>query len=322
MPFVKLYKNKAYFKRFQTKYKRRREGKTDYKARTAMVKQSKNKYNSPKYRFVVRISNKKVVCQIIYSEIIGDKVICHADSSELSNHGVKVGFKNYAACYSTGLLCARRLLTKYGLAEKYTGIGDDEANGEINTTEVDGKKFFVSEVDDDKNPFRAALDVGIQRVTLGNRVMGCVKGAVDGGLDIPHSEKKFPGYDADAKTFDASVHSERIYAQHISDYMEELDEEEVAKLFSDYVAEGVEADDVREMWEEAHKSIRSNPAPAAKKSFDASKLKKFKRDVKHTYEVRKANREAKKQAMYDAKAAAKAEAEASSEEEEDDEEDE
>ena len=33
MPFVKLIKNKAYFKRYQVKYKRRREGKTDYRAR-------------------------------------------------------------------------------------------------------------------------------------------------------------------------------------------------------------------------------------------------------------------------------------------------
>ena len=33
MPFVKVVKNAAYYKRFQVKYKRRREGKTDYRAR-------------------------------------------------------------------------------------------------------------------------------------------------------------------------------------------------------------------------------------------------------------------------------------------------
>ena len=50
-PFVKLVKNKAYFKRFQVKFRRRREGKTDYFARKRLVVQDKNKYNTPKYRY-------------------------------------------------------------------------------------------------------------------------------------------------------------------------------------------------------------------------------------------------------------------------------
>ena len=47
MAFVKLVKNKAYFMRFQTKFKRRREGKTDYFARKRLVIQDKDKYNTP-----------------------------------------------------------------------------------------------------------------------------------------------------------------------------------------------------------------------------------------------------------------------------------
>ncbi len=39
MGFVKVQKNKAYYKRLQTKYRRRREGKTDYYARRKMVAQ-------------------------------------------------------------------------------------------------------------------------------------------------------------------------------------------------------------------------------------------------------------------------------------------
>uniref|UniRef100_A0A2P2MT87 Uncharacterized protein MANES_05G131600 n=1 Tax=Rhizophora mucronata TaxID=61149 RepID=A0A2P2MT87_RHIMU len=54
MAFVKAQKTKAYFKRFQVKFKRRREGKTDYRARIRLINQDKNKYNTPKYRFVVR----------------------------------------------------------------------------------------------------------------------------------------------------------------------------------------------------------------------------------------------------------------------------
>lgn len=37
-----------------------------------------------------------------------------------------------------------------------------------------------------------------------NRVFGCMKGATDGGLDVPHNEKRFPGYDRDAKSYDVS----------------------------------------------------------------------------------------------------------------------
>jgi ribosomal protein L18 len=44
MPFVKVQKNKAYFSRFQVKFRRRREGKTDYRQRKRLVCQDKNKY--------------------------------------------------------------------------------------------------------------------------------------------------------------------------------------------------------------------------------------------------------------------------------------
>ena len=55
------------------------------------------------------------------------------------------------------------------------------------------------------------------------------KGAVDGGIDIPHSNKRFPGYDAEAKEYNAEVHKGHILGQHVSKYMESLleDDEEV-----------------------------------------------------------------------------------------------
>lgn len=48
------------------------EGKTDYYARKRLVIQDKNKYNTPKYRMVVRFTNKDIICQVkrkIYIEI-------------------------------------------------------------------------------------------------------------------------------------------------------------------------------------------------------------------------------------------------------------
>lgn len=53
---------------------------------------------------------------------------------------------------------------------------------------------------------RCYLDVGLARTTTGARVFGAMKGAVDGGLNVPHSIKRFPGYDAEAKKFNADVH--------------------------------------------------------------------------------------------------------------------
>lgn len=37
--FVKVQKTKAYFKRYQVKFRRRREGKTDYRARKRLISQ-------------------------------------------------------------------------------------------------------------------------------------------------------------------------------------------------------------------------------------------------------------------------------------------
>jgi len=40
---TKLVKNRAYYSRYQVKYKRRRDGKTDYYARKRLITQAKNK---------------------------------------------------------------------------------------------------------------------------------------------------------------------------------------------------------------------------------------------------------------------------------------
>jgi large subunit ribosomal protein L5e len=121
MAFVKVYKNNAYFKRFQTQFRRRREGKTDYYARKRLLTQDKDKYNSKKYRFVVRVTSTKVVCQIAYATLQGDHILCQADSTELKRWGVTAGLTNYSASYATGLLCARRLLKKTKLDTVYKG---------------------------------------------------------------------------------------------------------------------------------------------------------------------------------------------------------
>uniref|UniRef100_A0A8C9A7B1 Large ribosomal subunit protein uL18 n=1 Tax=Prolemur simus TaxID=1328070 RepID=A0A8C9A7B1_PROSS len=99
MGFVKVVKNKAYFKRYQVKFRRQREGKTDYYAQKRLVIQDKNKYNTPKYRMIVRVTNRDIICQIAYARIEGDMIVCTAYVHELPKYGVKVGLTNYAAAY-------------------------------------------------------------------------------------------------------------------------------------------------------------------------------------------------------------------------------
>lgn len=74
-----------------------------------MVVQDKNKYNTPKYRLIVRFTNKDIICQVAYAKIEGDNIVCSAYAHELPRYGVKVGLTNYAAAYCTGLLLARRV---------------------------------------------------------------------------------------------------------------------------------------------------------------------------------------------------------------------
>merc|ERR1712157_280917 len=88
----------------QPKLRRRREGKTDYQARKGLCAQYKNKFNTPKYRLIVRTTNKDVVCQVAYSRMQGDIIICSAYAHELPKYGLKVGLKNYAAHYCTGFV--------------------------------------------------------------------------------------------------------------------------------------------------------------------------------------------------------------------------
>jgi large subunit ribosomal protein L5e len=298
-PFVKVVKNKAYFKRFQTKFRRRREGRTDYRQRHKLITQDKNKYQSAKYRLVVRFSNKFVNVQVVSAEIIGDKVICAANSKELQRFDdrLTMGLKNYAAAYATGLLCARRLLKKVGLDDMYKG--NEEPDGEVKTCEGEnGRTYYVEEVDEEsgRRPFRCLLDVGIKNTTTGCKIFGAMKGASDGGLDIPHSNKRFPGYNRDTKAYDAEVHKAHIFGEHVADYMKEMeedDEENFKKHFAAYLDADISADDMEEVYEKLHAAIREDPAAAEKKPFKGID-KSYKKGIKKTYAQRKSDSNAKK----------------------------
>lgn len=182
-----------------------------------------------------------------------------------------------------------QLLKKLGLDELYKG--NDEINGD---------EYNVEANDEGPGAFRCYLDVGLVRTTTGARVFGAMKGAVDGGLNIPHSMKRFPGYSAESKEFNAEVHRNHIFGKHVADYMKSLAEEDddaFKRQFSKYVKLGIQADTIEAMYKKAHASIRSNPAkkPAPKK--DANKPRKRWTKAKMTRLERK-NRVTQKKGAY------------------------
>ncbi|XAR71061.1 hypothetical protein NMG60_11028149 [Bertholletia excelsa] len=278
MAFVKAQKTKAYSKRFQVKFKRRREGKTDYRARIRLINQDKNKYNTPKYRFVVRFTNKDIIAQIVSASIAGDMVLASAYAHELPCYGLEVGLTNYAAAYCTGLLLARRVLRMLEMDAEYEG-----------NVEATGEDFSV-EPAESRRPFRALLDVGLIRTTTGNRVFGALKGALDGGLDIPHSDKRFAGFSKDSKQLDAEVHRKYIYGGHVASYMQTLMEDEPEKYqshFSEYIKKGIEADGIEEMYKKVHAAIRADPTQKKSEKEPPTEHKRYNLK-KLTYEERKA----------------------------------
>merc|ERR550537_1101983 len=96
---------------------------------------------------------------------------------------------------------------------------------------------------------------------------GALKGAVDGGLHIPHSAKNFPGYTpAEEKgqdpQYDAEAHKERIFGSHVKEYMEMMAEEDPTKYeahFAKFIAEDIDADKMEDMYTEAHEKIKEDP---------------------------------------------------------------
>eukprot|EP00827_Trimyema_finlayi_P006787 TRINITY_DN82_c0_g1_i2.p1 TRINITY_DN82_c0_g1~~TRINITY_DN82_c0_g1_i2.p1 ORF type:complete len:300 (+),score=109.26 TRINITY_DN82_c0_g1_i2:170-1069(+) len=290
MGFAKVQKTNAYFKKFQTKKRRRRECKTDYYSRKRMITSDLNKYDSPKYRFVPRKTNTKIICQVIYATIIGDKVIAQASSVELKKYGLTTGLKNYPAAYCTGLLCARRLLEKVGMTKYYQA---QKATGEYFST--------ADKPSTERKPFKAYLDIGLYRATKGNNIFGCLKGACDGGLNIPHSTKKFVGFKKteDKETFDAKLHRERIFGVHIDKYMKQLktaSEEDYQSQFSiwDKCLKANKVTTVEALYTKIQNEIIKNPAFTKKEAKKNPKRehKKF-RPAKLTGKQKIANRRKK-----------------------------
>jgi large subunit ribosomal protein L18 len=100
---------------YRVPLRRRREGKTDYQARKALVL-------SGRPRLVARNTVKNIIAQIIVAKPHGDEVLVTAHSRELQKYGWKAPTGNVPAAYLTGLLCGLKATTK-GVEEAILDIG-------------------------------------------------------------------------------------------------------------------------------------------------------------------------------------------------------
>ena len=86
--------------RYAVRFRRRREGKTNYLKRLALAK-------SGKPRLIVRKSSKYIMVQFNQFDPKGDKTLLTVNSSKLKDFGWKHNFKNIPAAYLTGLLAGK-----------------------------------------------------------------------------------------------------------------------------------------------------------------------------------------------------------------------
>lgn len=134
----------------RTIVKRRRECKTDYKARMALVKSSLP-------RIVIRKTNRYLIIQLVESKQAQDNVLVTTSSKELLKYGFDEKFsgslKSVPAAYLAGLVMAKKIkkgeyiidlgmaITKFGgrLSAVIKGLVDGGLNIRVN------EKIFPSE---------------------------------------------------------------------------------------------------------------------------------------------------------------------------------
>lgn len=164
-------------------------------------------------RFAVRLGSNSIQIQILKPVVKGDLVLVHANSIELKrDYGWLGGSGNLPASYLTGLLA--------GLKAKKQGV-------------IEG-----------------VLDAGLQRPTKGSRLSSALKGIVDGGVEIPHSEEIMPS-------------EERLSGAHIADYASKQaakDEATLKARFSQYLRRGLQPQNLPSHFEEVKKKMQEKYA--------------------------------------------------------------
>ena len=164
---------------------------------------------SRKPLLVLRKTNMHIIAQLVKPRPQGDEVLASATSMELRRgYGWKASCKNSSAAYLTGYL----------LGVKASKLGIKEA----------------------------VLNIGLHRPVKGSTLFAALKGALDAGLEIPHSEEILPSED-------------RIRGKHVEEYATRLaseDPELYAKRFSGYLARGLKPEELTKHFEKVLAKIK------------------------------------------------------------------
>jgi len=191
----------AHKKTHTVAYRRKREGKTNYKKRLSLLK-------SRKPRLVVRASLKNILAQIVTYDEVGDKVMLSAHSRELTKQGFKATRGNLCTAYLVGLLIAKKAKSQ---------------NIEL-----------------------AILDLGLNAPIPGSRIFAVVRGACEGGLNVPCNEEVFPS-------------EQRVNGEHIASFAKMLkdDKAKFERQFGAYLKAGVNPEDLPKLILEMKNKIMS-----------------------------------------------------------------
>ncbi len=90
---------------FRVTFRRRREGRTDYRARAKLLRAGVP-------RAVVRKTLNQTLVQIVEADPTGDRVLASAVSDDLKEQGWGAGTGNLPAAYLTGFLAGKRAAAK------------------------------------------------------------------------------------------------------------------------------------------------------------------------------------------------------------------
>ena len=171
-------------------FKRKRQGRTDYKQRLKLI-------SSGKIRLIVRKTNKNVIIQFVEYSPKGDLIKVSGHTNELKKYGWVGSRRNSYCAYFIGLLTGLKAVKK------------------------DIKE--------------AILDIGLNKSIKGGILYAALKGVLDSGINVPHSNEVLPK-------------EERIKGEHTVAYIKKIGEEK-NKRFSIYLKNKINPEEIPKIFE-------------------------------------------------------------------------